>query len=103
MSKELIVPLFNFDIRNTPSQMRALTEVARKRFGTIRISHSIYSFAVLGKEKKMFDGLVNESSYGEDSPFGRLHKLDGKIASLDLEDQNSMTFYHYVEETLMVD
>lgn len=109
-SGTLILPLFNFDfsstklfdIRHTPSQMGALTEVARKRSDVIRTGHPIYSFAVLGKEKYAFNGLVNESGYGENSPFGLLHKLNGKIASLDLEDQHSMTFYHYVEESLMV-
>ena len=110
-SGTLILPLFNFnfpnkkkfDIRNTSSQMGALTEVARKRHGVVRTGHPIYSFAVLGKEKNMFDGVVNESGYGEDSPFGLIHKLNGKISSLDLDDQNSMTFYHYVEESLRVD
>lgn len=107
----LVLPLFNFDfsikkrfdIRNTPSQMGALTEIARKRYGAVRTGHPIYSFAVLGKESHLFDGLVNESGYGEDSPFGLIHNLNGKIASLDLDDQNSMTFYHYVEESLRVD
>ena len=110
-SGTLILPLFNFDfptkkhfdVRNTPSQMGALTEVARKRTDAVRTGHPIYSFAVIGRQKDKFDGLVNESGYGENSPFGLLHKLDGKIASLDLEDQNSMTFYHYVEETMLVD
>ena len=83
--------------------MGALTEVARKRYGAVRTGHPIYSFAVLGKEKELFNGLVNESGYGEDSPFGLIHDLNGKIASLDLDDQNSMTFYHYVEESLRVD
>ena len=109
-SGTLILPLFNFDfptkkvfdIRSTPSQMGALTEVARMRSDVVRTGHPIYSFAVLGKEKDRFKGLVNESGYGENSPFGLLHKLNGKIASLDLEDQNSMTFYHYVEEYMMV-
>ena len=109
-SGTLMLPLFNFDfpntkvfdIRHTPSQMGALTEVARKRSDVVRTGHPIYSFAVFGKEKNKFDGLVNESGYGENSPFGLLHKLDGKIASLDLEDQNSMTFYHYIEEVMTV-
>ena len=107
----LILPLFNFDfpttkhfdIRKTPSQMGALTEAARKRSDAVRTGHPIYSFAVLRKEKGKFDGLVNESGYGENSPFGLLRALDGKIASLDLEDQDSMTFYHYVEESMAVD
>ncbi len=110
-SGTLMLPLFNFDfpttkhfdIRNTPSQMGALTEVARKRSNVVRTGHPIYSFAIFGKEKDKFNGLVNESGYGENSPFGLLHTLDGKIASLDLEDQNSMTFYHYIEESIMVD
>ena len=29
--------------------------------------------------------------------------MDGKVASVDLDDQNSMTMYHYVEEMLNVD
>jgi len=105
-SGTLILPLFNFDfpvtkifdIRNTPSQMGALTEVGRTRKDAVRTGHPIYSFAVLGKDKGLFQGIDNKSGYAEDSPFGMLHKLGGKIASLDLEDQNSMTFYHYVEE-----
>ena len=105
-----MLPLFNFDfpttkvfdIRHTPSQMGALTEVARKRPDVVRTGHPIYSFAIFGKEKNKFNGLVNESGYGENSPFGILHKIDGKIASLDLEDQNSMTFYHYIEESMNV-
>lgn len=107
----LVIPLFNFDfpttkffdIRHTPSQMGSLTEAARKRTDVVRTGHPIYSFAILGKEKDKFKGLVNESGYGENSPFGLIHKLNGKIACLDLEDQNSMTFYHYVEEYMMVD
>lgn len=110
-SGTLMLPLFNFDfpttkhfdIRHTPSQMGALTEVARKRSDVVRTGHPIYSFAIFGKEKDKFNGLVNESGYGKDSPFGLLYSLDGKIASLDLEDQNSMTFYHFIEEAMKVD
>lgn len=107
----LLIPLFNFDfpekkffdIRKTPSQMGALTEAARNREGVVRTGHPIYSFAVLGGKKHEFLDIDNESGYGEDSPFGMLHRLHGKVASLDLEDQNSMTFYHYVEECKKVD
>ena len=110
-SGTLILPLFNFeftktkffDIRHTPSQMGSLTEAARKRAEVVRTGHPIYSYAILGKEKSKYNGLVNVSGYGKNSPFGLLHKLNGKIACLDLEDQNSMTFYHYVEESMQVD
>lgn len=102
----VLFPLFNFDFpkgtpfdfRNTPSQMGALTEAARNYPGAVRTGHPIYSFAVIGALAGEFKGLNNISAYGIDSPFGMLRKLDGKIASLNLPDQSSMTFYHHVEE-----
>lgn len=106
----LLLPLFNFDfptskffdISNTPSQMGALTEIARLHSGSVRTGHPIYSFAVIGYHSKAFAKIDNISGYGADSPFSLLRSLNGKIAILDLEDQNSMTFYHYVEEMLNV-
>jgi aminoglycoside 3-N-acetyltransferase len=110
-SGTLLLPVFNFDfcyglpfnIRTTPSKMGALTEAARLRPAVVRTGHPVYSFAVMGKEQERFRGLENYSGYGPDSPFGLLHKAGGKIAVLDLPDQDSMTFYHYVEESLSVD
>lgn len=107
----IILPLFNFDfpktgffdIRYTPSQMGSLTEIARLHKDSIRTGHPIYSFAIIGKNSHYFINLDNKSGYGLDSPFGVLRELDGKIASLDLPDQNSMTFYHHVEEMMLVD
>lgn len=105
-----IFPLFNFeftrgvpfDIRTTPSQMGALTEAARRYPGAVRSRHPIYSFAAIGARARTFD-VDNFSGYGADSPFGLLRELDGKIGVLDLDDLNSMTFYHYVEERHNVD
>ncbi len=101
----VLFPLFNFDftkgtpfdIRSTPSQMGALTEAARQVPGAVRSGHPIYSFAVIGPQAKKFD-VDNFSGYGPDSPFAILRQLNGKIAVLDLEDLNSMTFYHHIEE-----
>ncbi len=100
-----LFPLFNFDftkgvpfdIRTTPSHMGILTETARLHPDAIRSKHPIYSFAAIGAKAALFD-VDNFSGYGEDSPFGILRALDGKIAVLDLEDQHSMTFYHHIEE-----
>jgi aminoglycoside 3-N-acetyltransferase len=107
----LLLPLFNFDfastacfdIRGTPSQMGALTEIARLSPDAIRTGHPIYSFAAIGNKAHFFNNIDNKSGYGEDSPFGVLRRIGGKIASLDLPDQNSMTFYHHVEEMKRVD
>jgi aminoglycoside 3-N-acetyltransferase len=107
----LLLPLFNFsfcsgapfDIRTTPSEMGALTEAARIRAAAVRTGHAVYSFAILGKRTDLFCGVDNFSGYGADSPFGILHQQGGKIGVLDLPDQESMTFYHYVEESMSVD
>jgi aminoglycoside 3-N-acetyltransferase len=106
----LLLPLFNFDfcsgvpfdIRTTLSHMGALTEAGRLRPGAVRTGNPIYSFAILGKRSDLFRGVDNFSGYGADSPFGILHREGGKIAVLDLPDQESMTFYHYVEESVSV-
>jgi len=107
----LLLPLFNFDftkdidfdISDTPSHMGALTEAARKHPLTVRTGHPIYSFAVIGAQSSKFKDIDNFSGYGSDSPFAILRNMGGKIAVLDLPDQNSMTFYHYVEEMQNVD
>lgn len=107
----VMLPLFNFeftkgvpfDIRTTPSHMGALTEAARLHPRAIRTGHPLYSFAVIGAKAERFRGVKNFSGYGADSPFAMLRDMDGKIAVLDLDDQNSMTFYHHVEEMMSVD
>lgn len=105
-SGTVLFPLFNFDftkgikfdISNTPSHMGALTEAARKHPKAVRTGHPIYSFAVIGAQADKFRGVNNFSGYGTDSPFAVLREMKGKIAVLDLPDQDSMTFYHHVEE-----
>lgn len=105
-SGTLLFPTFNFgwcrgapfDIRSTPSEMGILSETARKHPSAIRTGHPVYSFAVIGAQAHEFDGLCNSSGYGSDSPFSMLRAMYGKIAVLDLPDQNSMTMYHHVEE-----
>ncbi len=102
----VLFPLFNwdfpkgipFDVRTSPSQMGSLTEAARLYPGAMRTGHPIYSFAVIGAQAELFRGMMNFSGYGDDSCFAKLREMGGKIAVLDLPDQNSMTFYHHVEE-----
>lgn len=107
----LLLPSFNFDfahglpfdIRNSVSQMGALSEAARQYSGAVRTGHPIYSFVVIGNKTSEFEAINNISGYANDSPFGVLRKLNGKIGSLDLDDQNSMTYYHHIEEIKRVD
>lgn len=107
----LVFPLFNFDftkgipfdLRSTPSHMGVLTEFARTRPQTVRTGHPVYSFSVTGHLADRFCGVDNFSAYGKDSPFALLRELDAKLGVLDLADQDSMTFYHHVEEMYGVD
>jgi aminoglycoside 3-N-acetyltransferase len=107
----LLLPLFNFDfatgkdfnIRTSPSKMGALTEAGRLHGDAVRTGHPIYSFAAIGFKSGEFKGIDNQSGYAQDSPFGVLRSLNGKIAALDLDDQSCMTFYHHIEEVMNVD
>ena len=107
----ILLPLFNFDfprtgkfsMKTTPSQMGVVTEFVRENYEGHRTGHPIYSFYAIGSNSDEFNGINNRSGYGKDSPFAKLLELDGKIASIDLDDQNSMTMYHFVEEMAEVD
>jgi aminoglycoside 3-N-acetyltransferase len=107
----LLTPLYNFDFtkgipfdfKHTKSQMGILTELARNHPKSIRSGHPIYSFSIIGAKQNHFLNLNNKSAYSIKSPFGILTELDGKIGVIDLEDQDSMTYYHHVEQMCNVD
>jgi aminoglycoside 3-N-acetyltransferase len=103
-------PTFNFDFNkgvtfdylNTPSRMGSLTEHARLSKLSYRTLNPVYSFSIIGKIKKKFQGIDNISWYSKDSPFHIFNELNFKIFILDLEDNDSMTFLHYCEEFFQV-
>ncbi|GAA4718807.1 AAC(3) family N-acetyltransferase [Brevibacillus fulvus] len=92
-----------FDIRQTPSQVGALSNLALKRPDFKRTRHPIYSFAVWGKHQAELVAMQNKSAFGEDSPFAFLHNHHGKMLIIGLDFQRSFTFVHYVEEQAAVD
>ncbi len=107
----LIMPNFNFDfckgqpwdVRTTPSHMGILTELVRQDPRSCRVFHPIYSFAIIGKHQERLCGRRYQSSYGADSLFGQLRELDAKIMVIGLSYNDSMTFFHHVEEMEGVD
>jgi len=107
----LLMPTFNFDfckgvdwdVRLTPSQMGYMTNLARRDPRASRVFHPIYSFAVIGKYAEAFGNLRYKSSYGENSAFAKLRELNGKIMVIGLSYNDSMTFFHHVEELEGVD
>ena len=107
----LVMPTFNFDfckgepwdVRETPSQMGFMTNLVRTDSRAKRVFHPIYSFAVIGKYAEDFGVLRYKSSYAKNSAFGKLRELDGKIMVVGLSYNDSMTFFHHVEEMEGVD
>ena len=63
--------------------MGAFTEAGRPHKNVVRTSHPVYSFAVIGYRSNEVKDVDNQSGYSDDSPFGIIKRLDGKIASLD--------------------
>lgn len=107
----LIMPTFNFDfnkgvpwdVRTTPSKMGVLTELVRTDPRAKRVFHPFYSFAILGRHAEMLGSLRYKSAYERDSVFGKLRDLDGKIMVIGLSYNNSMTFFHHIEQMEGVD
>lgn len=91
-----------FDMRHSPSGMGVLSEAARQACGRARTGHPFYSFSCFGKRTEELHGRINLDAFGDSSPFAFLHRQSGKVAILDLDDQHSVTFYHYVEQCLDV-
>ena len=83
--------------------MGSLTEFARKSKLSYRTLNPVYSFSVIGKNQNKFKGIDNVSWYSKESPFHIFNEMNFKIAILDLEDNDSMTFLHYCEEIFKVD
>ena len=107
----LIMPTFNFDfnkgkpwdVRKTRSKMGALTEVVRMDPRAKRVFHPFYSFAILGKHAEVLGSLRYKSAYERNSVFGKLRDLDGKIMVIGLSYNDSMTFFHHIEQMEGVD
>ncbi len=108
----LIFPAFNFDfsskgstfdVKKTPSQMGILTEFARKSPNSKRTLDPIYSFVVLGNLKDELGNLVYKNSYGANSMFAKLREKNGMIMIIGLKYNDSVTFFHHIEEMQKVD
>ncbi|MBC8506410.1 MAG: AAC(3) family N-acetyltransferase [Anaerolineales bacterium] len=107
----LIMPAFNFDfckgepwdVSESPSHMGIITELVRKDPRSQRVFHPIYSFSIIGKQAEFLTKDRYKSSYERNSVFGKLCELDGKIMVIGLSYNDSMTFFHHVEELEGVD
>jgi aminoglycoside 3-N-acetyltransferase len=98
----LVFPTFSFKKKWGASEMGILTLIASSQADSQRIPHPTHSFIVVGKLADDLGKIRNKSSYGCDSLFARLTELDGKILVVGLSYNNSMTYFHYVEQAVGV-
>jgi len=100
----IIMPTFSysfdrneaFDVNNTQSTVGTLTEFFRKHPGVIRTVHPNHSVAIWGRNKYTLSN-IGKDTFDENSIFGKLYKLNGKIVFLGAPFQ-SCTFIHYIEQ-----
>ena len=105
----LLIPTYNwifcegrtFDYKKTPSKTGVIGDAALKRKDFKRTKHPIYSFAVWGKDKDYLCSLDNVESFGPDSPFAYLEKVNAKNAFIGGASlRNCFTYIHYIEQKL---
>ena len=83
--------------------MGVLSEEIRNLNKFNRTNHPVYSFIAIGKFQKNFIQIDNFEAFSKESPFGLMLEIGTKIVSWNLPDQNSMTFYHFIERENSVD
>jgi aminoglycoside 3-N-acetyltransferase len=108
----LLIPTYNwgfckgkaFDYNKTPSKTGIIGDIALKRKDFKRTKHPIYSFAVWGKDMDFLCSLENKESFGADSPFAYLEKVNAKNAFIGGASlRNCFTYVHYIEQKLGAD
>lgn len=107
----LIMPTFNYDflkgvpwdIRSSPSQMGALTELVRLDPRAKRMFHPIYSMTAIGKHADELAAHRSQDCFGETTIFKKFRDWDAKILIIGLPYSKSITFLHHCEQAAEVD
>lgn len=88
-----------FVLENSPSRLGAFSEFLRTQKGTVRSMHPIVSVSSNGSLAEAISGGAHFEGFGYASPWGRLHRLDAKLATLGMGHypEMGMTFLHYIE------
>ena len=90
-----------FNVKKTLSMMGLVTEMFRRREGTLRSLHPTHPVLAYGKDARWLIADHEHCLYpcGRGSPFEKLHQLKGKLLFFDVPF-HSITFFHYVEDLL---
>jgi aminoglycoside 3-N-acetyltransferase len=103
-SGTLIMPTFSysfckneiFDIVNTKSTVGTLTEFFRQQSGVARTKHPIFSAAIRGAKQEYFLD-VGKDSFDNESIFGKLRQMTGKIVFFGV-NLAACTYVHHIEQ-----
>lgn len=90
-----------FDIKRTPSRMGLLTEIFRRKAGTVRSLHPTHSVCAAGPNAAYLtrDHHRSEWAFGPASPFKRLEEFDGKILLIGVGVE-VLTHVHVAEDAM---
>lgn len=90
-----------FDVRKTISMMGLVTEMFRRRPGTVRSLHPTHPVLACGRDAEAITEGHERCEYpcGAGSPFDKFLAARGKILFFDV-GFGSITFFHYVEDVL---
>jgi aminoglycoside 3-N-acetyltransferase len=90
-----------FNARKTMSMMGLVTEMFRRREGTVRSLHPTHPVLAYGKDAAWLVAGHERCRYpcGAGSPFEKIHQLHGKLLFFDVPF-SAITFFHYVEDLL---
>jgi len=90
-----------FNVKKTISMMGLVTEMFRRREGTLRSLHPTHPVLAFGKDAQWLVAEHDRCLYpgGPGSPFDKFRRLKGKILFFDVSF-GAITFFHYVEDLL---
>jgi aminoglycoside N3'-acetyltransferase len=86
-----------YDTKETVSTMGIISELARLRPDAIRTPHPILPFAVIGRDKHVYEMCDGIESYGLDSVFSKFHENNGIIMGIGIQLDKIFEYSHYVE------
>lgn len=101
LSSEFLKNDLIFDVRRTPSYMGVISELFRRKSGSIRSLHPTKSVCAIGPYAHELTNTHQNSPYPYDScsPYYKIMKYSGTIVSLGVSPLR-LSFVHCIEDTL---
>ncbi|MBI4182456.1 MAG: AAC(3) family N-acetyltransferase [Proteobacteria bacterium] len=87
-----------FVVEETESEVGPFTEWLRRRPGTLRSVHPVFSVAGVGRHAADILANTGRAAFGPGSPFGRLARFGARFVSLGVPFHLSVTYLHHLEQ-----